>query len=99
MLATTTLATIVQREGAFSQVTLPVSGGPPIPTGEYDDIPVSQDAAHQITNAGSIAIACSSVSLFLAIFTIYWFIRMRRRFRHKFVPLPLANCGFLANKK
>ena len=96
MSATTTLATIVQR-GAFFDVTPPVSGGPPIPTGEYDDLP--QDDAHQINTSGAIAIAFSSVSLFLALFTIYWFIRMRRRFRHKFVLLPLAICGFPANKQ
>lgn len=98
MSVTTTLATVVQREyGFFGSLTPPASGGPPTPTGKYDDLP--QDDAHQITTSGAIAIVCSSVSLFLALFTIYWFIRMRRRFRHKFVLLPLANGELPANKK
>lgn len=97
MSATTTVATTLQLERAFVEITPPVGGGPPIPTGQYDDLP--QNNAHQITNAGAIAIACSSLSLFLALFTIYWFLRMRRRFRHKFVLQPLTTCDLLADTK
>lgn len=82
MSLTTTIATVVQRGGIFGSHS-PPSDQPAVPTGRFDDLP--DDNPHHITKAAAVAISVSSVSLILSAFMIYWFVRMRRRYRHEYV--------------
>jgi hypothetical protein len=63
---------------------LPITatGYPPaIPTSGLDDIP--RYGPRDIDAACILAIVFSSISIITSVISLYWFIRMRRRFRHE----------------
>lgn len=83
MSLTTILATAVLRDfdDNIYGSNVPSGDQPAVPTGMFDDLP--HDDPHEIGRAGIIAVTASAVSIAISLPAIYWFLRMRRRYRHE----------------
>ena len=67
---------------------VPTGVAPAVPSVAFDDLP--HDDPHEISRAAIITICASGCSILIACPGIYWFLRMRRRFRHEYVTYYLG---------